>query len=293
MEKRAAFWLLGLVSLGACNSSNAGSHAVDVPPSGGSVPTAAPADYPVGQEWRPTYGFFLAADDEARVHNLWQAAIGQCMEARGAEYTPLPAPQDQTVLPNPLDEQVASTMGYHWGSMPGDTNPNDARVNADAGYAALLEGDGSHIGCVAAGTTYVYGSGDSSYIDGLNALSASMQEAQARWSNSEERVDLVGRWSRCMANAGYSFTSPDEARGVFSEKPTVSAIEIATRMADLACDRSIGLTVARSKGERVDLEAWAVKNEGAIETIKQARTVYLAEVVAKEQAIANGTAVIG
>ena len=252
-----------------------------------------PERFPVGREWRQIYGFFLGGDDESRVYALWQSAIESCMTRRGSDYLALPPPEDQGYLPNPLDAAAALSLGYHSGVAQVAPNPNDQRANSDPTYALLLFGNVEGPGCVQLASQFAYGDGGGGYIDSLNSLSASMQEAQARWFGSPDQISITERWSECMKSRGYDFPTPDAPRSLYAEERETSQAELDTRSADLECDRATGLTVARSNAERELLRAWAQDNEAAIAATIEARATYLASLATKESSIADGTAAIG
>jgi hypothetical protein len=99
-------------------------------------------------------------------------------------------------------------------------------------------------------------------------------EAVNGWSDTEEGVTTLAAWSACMADAGYDYSTPDEARAIFEQKPRLTDEELATRLTDLDCDLEVGLTRARSAYEESAARRWIADNEPLIADLVEQKAEY-------------------
>ncbi len=234
-------------------------------------------------------------------------AVAACMAEQGFEYAPaVPEPADITVPDPDVPRQGTRAYVEQWGygittNPPDDaasytveqTNPAFAALSDEGKEAYFLALEGARVdvqehadgstgdatdgGCCEQGRL---GGGDP-------ALAAFEDEAGAYLAQLDDDGsldDVNGRWSRCMAAEGFSFTSPTEAylaiagaqSGVpldehlvqdEAEATTVREHEMIVSLADLDCQVETGYaqawTTARDAYEQrfldthvAEVEAW-------------------------------------
>jgi hypothetical protein len=149
-----------------------------------------------------------------------------------------------------LDDDHAKQMGYHsYGENPASEAAYAAKKLSDDYYnvvAAKFGGgvfDGKTIpdgGCLGAAQREVEGTTD---------LSMPLQLAFDAWtaSNSDSRVVAAfAKWSKCMADSGYDYSSPTEANNDPKwSGDKASAEEIAVAVADVNCKKTTNLVGIR------------------------------------------------
>jgi hypothetical protein len=213
----------------------------------------------------------LPLDTYADVAGLQQTVLAEadtlltqkCMTARGFVYTMQATPaQEQAVLEgieygfgvsSPTD---AGSYGYNRpgpaGARPpgavflgGFTSFNALKHKPPAWAVALLGfAPGAKIGpvhepsCMSLAINELYRPGSHQLGDPVPAvaLQASM------WTQTDPRVRAVNAaWSRCMAQRGYHYASPQQPAG-HNWPRTPTAAETATAVADVTCKQQVNLT---------------------------------------------------
>lgn len=222
---------------------------------GADVDTTLPT---VGRAWADSMDFSLSSDLNARLFNVSQTAIANCMHTRGfPDYQPITFPDNANFqdLVNPLDRRYATIMGYH--ELPAE--PNDPNSYTDDTYAALNGPAGC--GDTAFADTY---DRISDYTTINDRLRNGLASVIAGFPESQPGSDVTSQWAACMADSGYPFTSPSEARNAFAGRPTISTREIETRLADLDCDLAVGYTQQQHDWEQTQIDIWRDSEQATI-----------------------------
>jgi hypothetical protein len=187
--------------------------------------------------------------------------IQQCMAGRGFVYFSQTTPvEEQAILQNleygfgVTSLSNASTYGY--GQPPASASPSEgvyiggfssfSQLKQEAALAEALLGFAPGVriapaheeGCLQVADGEVYSPGDSQIGDPVPSIA---QQADM-WTQSDPRVVAVdAAWSRCMAQRGYHYTSPQQpADHNWPSRPTKK--EAATAVADVACKQQTNLT---------------------------------------------------
>jgi len=158
---------------------------------------------------------------------------------------------------NPLNEAAARALGYH--SPPRPEPPAGIGGGEGHEYDIALSGsdDGTVPGCASTAMKVAYEVVEPIGAD-VQALLASSPASESFFA-SPGGAALLDAWSRCMGEQGYVYTSPLQALAQFTVNDVVSSEEVAVRMADLGCDRQVGLTEARSTWERSFFDEWMIE----------------------------------
>ena len=219
---------------------------------------------PVDREWREALDLGILEDVWARSYNETQRRIRACMKAKGFAYIPVDFVSTTRLLYrsiNPLNEASALHYGYHTPPMPSPVDRNDYSL---AGFDAALNGpqDSPSQGCGVRAHLPIVKASDTATNDAA-ALLRSLEDAVLGFDGSRAGLDLMASWSRCMAQSGWRFSSQAEAARRFAGTGKIQPDELKVRSADLLCDKSVGLTKARSSWERSRLDSWLAKNSAA------------------------------
>lgn len=228
-----------------------------------STPTYSGADLDsalpiVGRAWADSMDFSLSPDTNARLYNVWQAAIADCMHTSGfPDYQPVTFPANGNFqdLVNPLDRRYASVMGYH--ELPAE--PIDANTYTDDTFTALNGPDG----CGNASFAATFGR-ISDYTVINDQLRSGIASAIAGFRDSEIGSTVTSQWAACMADKGQLFTSRSDAFDAYADKQTISAPEIETRLADLDCDLTVGYTQQQHDWEQAQIDTWRAAQQDTI-----------------------------
>lgn len=186
----------------------------------------------------------------------------KCMADRGFVYFSQTTPvEEQAILQN-LEygfgvTSLANASTYGYGQPPTSTSPASqglfiggfssfSQLRQEAALAVALLGFAPGVriapiheeGCLQLANGEIYGRGISQVGDPVPAIA---QQA-GMWTQSDPRVVAVdAAWSRCMAQRGYHYTSPQQpADHNWPSKPTKK--EAATAVADVACKQQTNLT---------------------------------------------------
>ena len=195
--------------------------------------------YPSLPEWikrQPWYGI----DEYWRVsYDTWQTGISLCMQSKGFQYVvgKFTDPPSDAVL-NRLNDATAKVFGYH--DPQASDDPNQREVATSPEFQRAL-GDAGGVGCGAKAWTYAKGGPFSSKFEQSDLFVTILNESDT-FRGSAEYQTLVAEWSVCMKNVGYIFNTPDDASGKFNSRPQITEAELATRSADLSCDKTVKLT---------------------------------------------------
>lgn len=238
------------------------SSADDMP----TVPAAgSPVDrseYPVGSEWRLHQSWASPESLYRSTYDLWQQGVRTCMESYGFNYQPyryVGSDEFGTLL-NPLNEAVAANWGYHEPPAP---EPEDLNIDASESFFEALVGGGR---CADRASAFVYDADAiSAWSEAQGALTREVDEVVVDAGlSSPEISSTISTWSECMASGGYEYAAPSDAWTEFGLSPTPTQDEIAVRLADLECDRDVGLTRRRSELEQRAIEDWTLENESRL-----------------------------
>ena len=241
---------------------------------GEGLDTALPL---VGRAWADSMDFSLAPDDNARLYTAWQTAIAECMHGRGYnDYQPVPYPpntdfQDRV---NPLDRRYATIMGYH--ELPAE--PVDPNTHTDESYVSA--GD-----CANSAYADTFGR-LRDYINVNDQLRGSLSAAIDDFPASDLGRAVTSRWAECMAERAHQYQSRVDAITAYAARPTIRAVEIATRLDDLDCDVEVGYTAAQHDWEQAQINTWRQDHRDAIQNAldqKQLVAQQLAEIEASQR----------
>jgi hypothetical protein len=227
---------------------------------------AAPSDssielsrFPVDAEWRVTEEWASPARYNELSYDLWQEAIRVCMMDQGHAYTPIEYVDFDEQVPalNPLNEEIALRVGY---GDPPLAGPVDLNLSRSPGFGDALF---QNPNCVEKARLFVFGAPASAEMAASQAaLIDQVDGVVIEFETTNEYAAGLDRWARCMEAAGYEYRSPAEARREFGG-PNVDDGEVDTRLADLDCDKRVGLTESRSRFQQAALQTW--KTERALE----------------------------
>jgi hypothetical protein len=214
--------------------------------------------------WREQLPFYYTESDNRRMYTAWQHRIAACMTEAGFDYTPVEyVPTDGLDFISPLDRAAATALGYHWpsdGVRPerGDGSSAFYEASADCANSAMAE----TFGAVAAFSTAVDG-----------AL-AQFDAAVNGWAATVTGKTKTREWAACMSDRGYLYTDPDQPRAEFGEGQTLSEREVETRLADLDCDVSVGMTAARSAYEEAAAQEWIATHARLVNDLVEQKRTY-------------------
>jgi hypothetical protein len=220
----------------------------------------------------------LPLNSYADVSGLQQAALAEaqslltqkCMAARGFVYTSQPTPiQEQALLQgieygfngpaaraNWLIISLADASTYGYGQPAAASPPtggiflggfssfNALKQHAAMAVALIGFAPGVSIGpvrqegCLNLANNEIYRPGSNQVGDPVPAIA---QQATV-WTQTDPRVLAVSAaWSRCMAQQGYHYASPQQPAD-HNWPATPTAAEIATAVADVTCKQHVNLT---------------------------------------------------
>lgn len=129
------------------------------------------------------------------------------------------------------------------------------RIVDDSGDLMMTVSIGD--GCLGKAHVAVFGS-PRSYLDywvTLNTVQMRSSQMLARLLTNEEFVTANGAWSRCMADAGFSFSTVLDPSNSDWDYPRPGVRERATARADLSCRASVHLTIDELGRIERELEA--------------------------------------
>lgn len=221
-------------------------------------------EFPIDNNWRESLEFMPSEAQNKALYDAWQSGMASCMASLGRNFQAGNFYGDLVVdRQNPLNRDLAALVGYHEPSIFAYPQPTNTDANDPEGYAADLEGAN---GCAgqAAKKTYDLVSFYTERIDGV--LHDIMREL-ADVGNAVQ-APLVAAWSDCMKRADHPFATPHDASTKYSGTEKVTEVEIRIRLADLVCDKEVGLTAARSRAQRAALDAWMTKNSTVIDELR-------------------------
>ena len=195
----------------------------------------------------------------------------KCMAARGFDYTSQPTPSQEQALLQSIEYGFngpfgranwltisltdASTYGYGEPAAASAASPGGFFLGGFASFNAMKQhpalamallgfapgvsiGPVRQPGCLYVANNEIYRPGSSQLGDPVPAIA---QQAGV-WTQTDPRVLAVNAaWSRCMAQRGYHYGSPQQAS--FHNWPAnPTAAETATAVADVTCKQHVNLT---------------------------------------------------
>lgn len=232
--------------------------------------TGAASEYPVLYEWREYIGMGPLDDLSKRAYVEYQRRTQACMVSRGFEYIPIQfdVPDiDLRRAQNPLNEAVAAQWGYH--APPAafeevvDRNLHspafDEALNGpdynDPGPGQSTQPPAGQPGCAQQAGGVVFPITEP-VMQVAQELLDSLYNAVDGYQASSEGQVVLAEWVECIRDQGYELTSPRDGLERYAGADEVTAEELATRTADLQCDRTTGLTAAQSAWERQRFDRW-------------------------------------
>lgn len=246
-----------------------------------SSTTAPSSRYPVGEEWRYSFDWANPQAYYKSSYDLYQSAISVCMRAAGFSYQPVAYVDSDALYAslNPLNEAMASEYGY---SSPPGAEVNDPNDGDDAFYKALTDPDG----CSNVALTYAYNDATASkFSDEFDPLVADADRAIGGFESTNEGAKLFRAWSRCMSESGYDYRTPGDAAKDLPAEVTKHHRQV--RLADLACDRTVGLTEHRSLYEQDRIAKWSDRNALAIQELQAALRDAQLGVASRQEALSK------
>ena len=270
-RQRATFALAFIFTMGGI-STGCGSDAAPVPP--------LPADparnnaHPVGPEWRLKQLWASPTSYNRASFELRQEAISSCMNAAGFEYSPAQYETTDNLIRalNPLNREAAQLYGYHEPPSPEFDDPT--AENSDDEYILALYGtDEDEGGCATASAEYAYGwDGALQLSNDLDIAANGVGEILGSYVTTPDGQDHVEAWASCMHEHGYQYDNQIDPNTEYSGQDRISDKEIATRLTDIECDESVGLTAARSDYETQQIDQWVDEHNELIDGIRKLTT---------------------
>lgn len=267
LSQRVPIVLFAVTTLGALTSCSGerASEATASSPAEVEQTTAATlldvaSEHPVDREWMERIELGAAQRLDARAFAEAQRRTAHCMTLRGFDYVEIEYVDSDRLfgrLSNPLRQDVAERFGYHSPPVPGIVIPNGATTEA---FASALGGDRDGKGGCALEAQIVVREPGREFFDLYGLLMATLSQSVSGFWGSRTALALSIEWSACMAQSGYRFESPLDPLRQYAGAPTITRQERSTRMADLACDEKVGLTVARSSWEQASFDEWTNAN---------------------------------
>ncbi len=223
--------------------------------SGAGIQPTEASPFPVGMEWREKeLGLDSVFDLDRRTYAEYQRRVAGCMKKDGFDYAPVQfvdERRDYYRAINPLYEPTAAKYGYH---PPPSASATDSNRHV-TGFDGALDGTDVSPGCAPKAFKLVHDVVDPLFSSAQQLLN-SLDSAIDGFFTSEVGRQRIDEWYKCMSATGYSeFDSPMTAQVHFLSHDS-SSVEINLRLADLQCDRSVGLTTSRSEWEGARFETW-------------------------------------
>jgi hypothetical protein len=236
----------------------------------------------------PLDDYLLTAREQERVHRAYLTLRAKCLRQFGFA-VPVPSTTPSAGLPTlnerrygVTDPARAAVLGYHVSSHEPSTSPAARDDERDPEFAAALRGGGPPTvrgvrvpegGCFAEARRQVSGAGPT-VADSLLAQRLSMDSFAA--TRRDERVQAASlSWSWCMRDRGYTYAGPLDPPGDQRFRGDVSATEIATAKADVACKDQTGLVRVWSEVESAWQRPQVEANRAALEQIRRANQAQL------------------
>jgi hypothetical protein len=186
----------------------------------------------------------------------------KCMAARGFVYaTQATASQEQALVRDTeygfgvSSAVTASSNGYGQPKTAGTPQQGPAFLGGFASFGDLAKrprawivallgfapgarlGSSVPAGCLSVASGELYGTDGSGLADPVPSIALQA----SNWTRSDPRVVAVdAAWSRCMAQRGYTYRTPQQAADARWPSPPTTA-ETATALADVACKQQVNL----------------------------------------------------
>jgi hypothetical protein len=251
-----------------------------------------PSLHPINQEWRRLSTWAGSVEFSQLTYDLWQLGMSKCMKELGFAYVPQPFFEDSLadIWLNPLNRAVQDVYGYHLPTQPAEVNAE--AIESDDEYAAALENEN---GCGVRALRYAREFPEAeAYFASLRVMIDRVEEAIFAVNYSPENLALQSSWSDCMQGRGYSFADPGEPSTIYSEAPTITDVELATRRAHRECDEEIRWTEQLSATQTNQRVAVEELNAAAIDELDGQLEVVIRLLRERtEQLVAKGAQVLG
>ena len=132
------------------------------------------------------------------------------------------------------------------------------------------------MGCSGKAEIAVYGrSTTTPFIAQSDALISSFMSFISGFQATDEGLSALRQWSTCMKQSGYNFETRDDPGLIYSDTPTVTSEEIATRLQDLDCDKQASLTLRQSRWQLERSAKWMDDNSAELQEIMRLKSEYL------------------
>ena len=236
---------------------------------------------------------------EAEIGTAFQLVVQRCLHAKGFKYYPsfppvadfLGGPGLAGVPQAPIGLIARAANGYGFYSPPGNSPGGAGGRSKEESYAdsagkkyvraldgpaiqriaitqpAALFGKGGLTilsgGCLGAAERRVYGS-VVNYVLATTGASLLTDAMLSAVTADPAFAAVVGRWSSCMADRGYRYSSPEELwnnlAGLIDRQhtPAMRSLEIRTSLADYSCAKTVRLLPTVRA-----LQAWHARNYSA------------------------------
>ncbi|MGK2887354.1 MAG: hypothetical protein ACSLE8_21705 [Rhodococcus sp. (in: high G+C Gram-positive bacteria)] len=196
------------------------------------------------------------------------------MDAAGFTYSPAQYETTDNLIRalNPLNREAAQLYGYHDPPSPEFDDPT--AENSDAEYILALYGtDEEEGGCATASADYAYGwDGALQLSNDLDIAANGVGEILGSYVATPDGQDHVEAWASCMHDHGYQYDKQIDPNTEYGGQDRISDKEIATRITDIECDESVGLTAARSDHETQQINQWVDDHNELIDSIRKLTT---------------------
>lgn len=263
--KRIQVLLIGLVLISGCG----GAAGAEIPIWKATSIVSKPA-VKVGRNWRSTLEILPTDAQNKTLYDAWQSGISRCMASHGYKYDAGVFYSDSWLDQwNPLDENWGNQFGYH---SPKTDFPQPEQ-SMDINYQEMLEGT-----CAPEANESTFGLTDVvAYTTELDRL---INEAMRVISEPGSIAETLRepKWSACMANNGFNVAKRHELVHEFQSRNRISNEELKAKGVDIACDRQVGMTAARSAAEETALNSWKVAHKFDLENLQRLRPAFNAAV---------------
>ena len=220
----------------------------------------------VGRNWRSTLEILPTDAQNKTLYDAWQNEISRCMASHGYKYDAGIFYSDSWLDNwNPLDEKWGNQFGYH---SPRTDFPQPEQPTEND-YQEMLEGK-----CAPEANESTFGIADvEAYTTELDRLINEAMRVISEPGSTAETL-LEAKWSACMAKNGFNVAKRHELVQEFQSRNRISDEELKAKGVDIACDRQVGMTAARSAAEESALNSWKSAHRFDLEHLQRLRPAF-------------------
>jgi hypothetical protein len=279
-----------LALLAALTGGCSAPHPATRPGPAGTPPAVAPVPVVTdGAAVRlPLDAYLLTPAEEQQVSRAHRVLLARCVRPFGLT---LPAPEPAPAGPATPNERRygitdaarAAAAGYRLSAREPARRPGRSAAGADPALLAVLTGGGPPAvhgrpvpagGCVEQARVRLR-AGAAAVPDDLLAQRLSLASFGQSRQDAQVRA-VAGQWSGCMRARGYTYPGPLDPPADRRFHGPVTAAEIATATADIACKRQTNLVGVWSAVESRYQHLHVAAHQAPLERIRRANQAELA-----------------